>query len=111
MGYWKSIYDTAVYKEYFESPKIEQRKVPFSLSRYAKRSLWCSDRQDLLGTTEIVVERIKSKSYITAIDSEEDVEDLIADIMEVMKKGEGRVWTDESNDEFKYPYLWVRSNL
>jgi hypothetical protein len=36
---------------------------------------------------------------------EEEQEDLIADVMEVMKRGEGRVWIDESNDKFEYPYV------
>lgn len=57
----------------------------------------------LPGTLEIVTERALSKSYI-AILGEKEREEVVAEIRNIIGRGDGRVWRDEGKGEFEYPY-------
>ncbi|TFY63469.1 hypothetical protein EVJ58_g3245 [Rhodofomes roseus] len=57
----------------------------------------------LPGTRDIVVNRALSKSYVAVLPPDEK-EKVVQDIDEILRKGEGRKWTDESQGIFEYPY-------
>ncbi|KAI5480634.1 methyltransferase type 11 [Pseudohyphozyma bogoriensis] len=91
LGWWKSIFDTEIYKTSFVAPEVTDFN------------------QIILGTEDIAVDRILSKSYITAL-TDKQKEDLSVEAREVIKKGTGKVWIDEKEGTFEYPYetnLWV----
>ena len=57
----------------------------------------------LPGTRDIVVNRSLSKSYIAVLPPDEK-EKVVQDVDEILRKGEGKKWTDESQGIFEYPY-------
>ncbi|ORY81799.1 S-adenosyl-L-methionine-dependent methyltransferase [Leucosporidium creatinivorum] len=84
--YWKSVYDTPVYKANFE---------PYEKTEYRRSLPTCED---------LVVDRVLSKSYITALD-EKTKGDLSEKVRELVKKAEDKVWIDEGSGTFEYPYV------
>ncbi|KAK6342398.1 hypothetical protein TWF718_007799 [Orbilia javanica] len=85
LGWWKAIFDLPEYKELYqeEYEKYEHKRT-------------------LSATVDAVVERILSKSYITALSDEEKVQ-VEKNIREVMDR-ERKQWDDEGKGIFKYPY-------
>ncbi|KAK6503813.1 hypothetical protein TWF481_008819 [Arthrobotrys musiformis] len=85
LGWWKVIFELPEYKELYEE-KYEEYETVRTLS----------------ATVDAVVERILSKSYITALDEEEKVkvEKSVREILETERKQ----WDDEGKGVFKYPY-------
>lgn len=57
----------------------------------------------LPATADIVADRVCSKSYI-AIESEETQAQVRGWVRDILKKGDGRVWIDEKEGVFEYPY-------
>lgn len=89
LGLWRKFFDVPAYKELFQPPAEE-------VFEY-----------NLIGTTDIVVNRAFSKSFITMlpVDEKAKVENKIKEIVE---RGDGRKWVDESQGVFEYPYkCWV----
>ncbi|GAA5962249.1 hypothetical protein JCM21900_000137 [Sporobolomyces salmonicolor] len=84
-GYWKSIFDAAFYPETFEAPVQELY------------------HRDLPATEQGVIDRVLSKSFITAL-SEEEQAKVVKELEAVLKKGEGRKWIKEDEGIFEYPY-------
>ncbi|GAA5983719.1 hypothetical protein JCM10908_000393 [Rhodotorula pacifica] len=84
-GYWRSIYSTPEYAQNFTAP---------TESHY-KRALTTNE--------DLVVDRVFSKSYITAL-SETEREQLGAQINETVRRGEGKTWIDEKEGTFEYDY-------
>ncbi|KAF3931317.1 hypothetical protein ABW19_dt0204707 [Dactylella cylindrospora] len=84
-GWWKAIFDLPEYKGNFKEnyDYLEVKRV-------------------LPTTEDQVVDRVVSKSYITALVEEDKkaVEDGVRDIL----KTETKVWIDESSGVFEYPY-------
>lgn len=70
-GYWRSIYDTPEYTESFAAPEESHYK------------------RALPTTEDLVVDRVFSKSYITALNDEER-EQLGREVREVVRRGEGK---------------------
>jgi len=57
-----------------------------------------------LPTTEaLAIDRVFSKSYITAL-SDSERSDLEQRLRETIRRGEGREWIDEKEGVFAYPY-------
>ncbi|CEQ39491.1 SPOSA6832_01033 [Sporobolomyces salmonicolor] len=84
-GYWKSIFETAFYPGTFEAPVQELY------------------HRDLPATEQGVIDRVLSKSFITAL-SEEEQAKVVKEIEAVLKKGEGMKWINEDEGIFEYPY-------
>lgn len=82
---WKSIYDLDVYKSNFEPHEYEQfsRAIP--------------------GSEDLVVDRLVSKSYITALDDEKQKE-LVSNIRDIVRSADDKVWIDKEQGTFEYPY-------
>jgi len=55
--------------------------------------------QTLETTAQGVVDRALSKSYITALSDAEKAK-LVAQINEIVKRGDGKVWIDEAKGVF-----------
>ncbi|GAA5881738.1 hypothetical protein JCM16303_006432 [Sporobolomyces ruberrimus] len=85
LGWWKSIFDTSFYSETYEPPQVE------------------NFHRNLRSNEQGVVDRILSKSYITAL-SQEEQERIAHEMRAVVKKGEGKQWIDEKEGSFEYPY-------
>ncbi|GAA5962920.1 hypothetical protein JCM3765_005920 [Sporobolomyces pararoseus] len=85
LGWWKSIFDTEFYKETYEPAQLE------------------TFHRELPSSEQGVVDRILSKSYITAL-SQEDQEKVANDMREIVRRGEGKQWIDEKEGIFHYPY-------
>jgi len=54
-------------------------------------------------TEDLAVERVFSKSYITAL-SDAERSELEHELRENLRRGEDRVWIDEHKGVFEYPY-------
>lgn len=76
MGLWKNIFESEVYKTKFH---------PVEHTVY---------EQTLVGTTQGVIDRALSKSFITALPEEKQAE-LSKQITDIVNKGDGKVWIDE----------------
>lgn len=50
-----------------------------------------------------MIDRVWSKSYITAQPKEEQ-DKIASNIKEILENGQGRVWIDEKEGVFEYPY-------
>lgn len=50
-----------------------------------------------------MLDRVRSKSYITSLVTEEQ-QDVVDRAREVVRRGEGKVWLDEESGTFEYPY-------
>ena len=84
-GYWRSIYSTKEYSRNFTAPT----------ETHYKRALPT--------TEDLVVDRVFSKSYITAL-SDAEREILGKEIRDVVRRGEGKTWIDKDQDTFEYDY-------
>ncbi|GAA5900069.1 class I SAM-dependent methyltransferase [Sporobolomyces salmoneus] len=85
LGWWKSIFETEFYSQTYEPAQVE------------------TYHRNLPSSEQGVVDRILSKSYITAL-SQEEQERVAKDMREIVKKGEGKEWIDEKEGTFHYPY-------
>lgn len=85
LGYWKSIFESKTYADHFQKAEYEQftRSIPTN--------------------KEGVVNRVLSKSYITAL-SDKEQEALAGVLRETVDRGDGRKWIDEGAGTFEYPY-------
>ncbi|GAA5897338.1 hypothetical protein JCM8208_003790 [Rhodotorula glutinis] len=84
-GLWKKMYEEQEYHDLFTEPSHAQfhRALP---------------------TTEaLAVDRVFSKSYITAL-SDSERSSLEQRLRETIRRGEGREWIDEEQAIFAYPY-------
>lgn len=89
LGLWRQAFDTEGYKEFFQPP--QERTWEYVLT----------------ATTELVVDRASSKSYIAVLP--EDIKKQVQqDVRNIVEKGEGKVWIEEEKDVFEYPYeTWL----
>ncbi|KAM0791202.1 hypothetical protein ACM66B_005684 [Microbotryomycetes sp. NB124-2] len=84
-GYWKMIYDTPEYNDNFEKHEVE------------------SCKRGIPVTEDLAVDRVLSKSYITALDDQEK-DTLSKQLREVIRAAKDKVWIDEKAGTFEYPY-------
>jgi len=85
LGLWRATFDTDGYKQNFE-PQVEQswdRAIPT--------------------TTQGVVDRVLSKSYITQL-SDNEKKELRKSIQNYVAEDGSKVWIDEAQGTFEYPY-------
>ncbi|KAJ7343462.1 S-adenosyl-L-methionine-dependent methyltransferase [Mycena albidolilacea] len=85
LGLWRRAFDTAEYQKVFEPPQERTWSAPLSTS------------------LDIVVDRACTKSYM-AILPDDEIKLVRKDLTAVVEKGEGKVWIDESEGVFEYPY-------
>lgn len=85
LGLWRATFDEPSYPTYFQP--VEEAVFSF----------------DILGTTENVIDRVCSKSYIAVL-SEENKQVVKQKVKDVVEKGDDKVWIDEAKGTFKYPY-------
>jgi len=85
LGLWRQAFDTAAYQKAFERPQEEMWSAP------------------LPATLDIVVDRACSKSYM-AILSPEEIAKARENLTAIVKRGEDKVWINESEGVFEYPY-------
>lgn len=85
LNLWRQAFDTSSYQESFHPP---QEKV------------WT---YNLPATVDITVERACSKSYIAVL-SDDQKSKVVDDVKAILEEGEGKVWTDENQGVFEYPY-------
>lgn len=81
LGLWKSIFETDFYAQTYEEAELEQF------------------HRNLPSNEQGVVDRILSKSYITAL-SEEEQQKVAQEMREIVKKGEGKKWINEKEGTF-----------
>lgn len=87
--YWRQTFDTLSYQREFDPP--EEKRWEFRLH----------------ASKEIVVDRASSKSYIAVLPDDKKAE-VQEEIRKVLDQGLDRVWIDETQDLFEYPYkVWV----
>jgi hypothetical protein len=60
----------------------------------------------LPANSDIVTDRACSKSYI-AIQKDDVKAKVVSDIREILDKGEDKVWIDEAQGIFEYPYKTI----
>ncbi|GAA6016059.1 hypothetical protein JCM11491_000655 [Sporobolomyces phaffii] len=85
LGWWKSIFDTEFYSATYAPAELE------------------TFHRDLATTEDGVVDRILSKSYITAL--AQDEQDRVArDMRAIVARGDGKRWIDQTAGTFQYPY-------
>jgi hypothetical protein len=82
---WRQTFDTPSYQRLF---------------RPHEEKIWS---YQLPANAEIVIERACSKSYI-AVQGDVMKARVVSDIKEILDKGEDKVWIDESQGIFEYPY-------
>ncbi|EGN95965.1 hypothetical protein SERLA73DRAFT_185418 [Serpula lacrymans var. lacrymans S7.3] len=85
LGLWRQAFDTASYTKLFQPP--EEKEWTYHLP----------------GSVEICVNRAQSKSYIAVLPPVEKAQ-VVEDIKAILAKGDGKVWMDESQGLFEYPY-------
>lgn len=85
LGLWRQAWDTPSYKKFFQPPEEKE---------------WM---YHLPGTLDIVTNRAHSASYITIL-SDEGKRSVADDIKEIIERGEDKVWIDEKQGIFEYPY-------
>jgi hypothetical protein len=86
---WRQTFDTLTYKELFQVPEEQ---------------VWS---YILPGTLQIAIDRSCSKSYIAILPEDEKAK-VQEDVKNIVMRGEDRVWMDESEGVFEYPYkTWV----
>ena len=81
VGYWKNTLDSESAQTAFH---------PWTHDVYT---------QTLESTEQGVVDRVLSKSYITAL-SQEDRDNLVAEIRKIVQRGDGKVWIDQAQGIF-----------
>ncbi|KAK4048346.1 hypothetical protein OIV83_004868 [Microbotryomycetes sp. JL201] len=84
-GYWKMIYDTPEYNDNFQQHQVEtfHRGIPV--------------------TEDLAIERVLSKSYITALDDAAKAT-LSSQLRDVIRGAKDKMWIDEQAGTFEYPY-------
>ncbi|KII94948.1 hypothetical protein PLICRDRAFT_47946 [Plicaturopsis crispa FD-325 SS-3] len=85
LGLWRATFDTPSYKQFFVPPEEKVWNYP------------------LVATSDIVVQRILSKSYIAVLPEDKKAA-VSKEVQAIVEKGEGKVWVDEANGVFEYPY-------
>jgi len=85
LGLWRQAFDTAEYQKVFEPPQEQRWSAP------------------LPATLDIVVDRACSKSYMAILPDDEKVK-VREDLAAIVKKGDDKVWINESEGVFEYPY-------
>ncbi|TDL24773.1 S-adenosyl-L-methionine-dependent methyltransferase [Rickenella mellea] len=85
LGLWRQTFDTPAYRKFFEPPE---------------EKVWS---YHLLGSHEIIKNRALSASYIAILPDDEKAK-LAEEISAIIDEGEGRVWIDEKEGIFEYPY-------
>jgi len=89
LNLWRQTFDTPAYKELFQAP--EERVWSYILP----------------GTLQVVMDRACSKSYIAVLPEDEKVK-VKEDVKNIVLKGEDKVWMNENQGVFEYPYkTWV----
>lgn len=85
LGLWRQAFDTDAYKKGFQPPQelVWPRALP--------------------ANNDIVVDRACSKSYVAVL-SEEEKEKVKHDLRAIIERGEEKVWINESEGTFEYPY-------
>ncbi|KAF8802568.1 S-adenosyl-L-methionine-dependent methyltransferase [Phlegmacium glaucopus] len=87
--YWRQTFDTPSYRREFNPP--EEKKWDYKLH----------------ANKEIIVDRAASASYIVALSDDERAE-VQEEIKKVIDQGLDKVWIDEAQGSFEYPYkTWV----
>lgn len=87
--YWRQTFDTPSYKKEFNPPE---------------EKTW---NYKLHANKEIVVDRASSKSYVAILPDDQKAK-VQQDIREVVDQGHDKVWVDEAQGLFEYPYkTWV----
>lgn len=84
-GYWKALYQEAEYDQLFTAPEHT------------------AFRRSLPTNEDLVVDRVFSKSYITAL-SDEQRKELEIKLRDTVRRGDGKKWIDEKEGVFAYPY-------
>ncbi|KAK4053888.1 hypothetical protein OIO90_003725 [Microbotryomycetes sp. JL221] len=84
-GYWKTIYDTAEYNDNFDKHEVHTFK------------------RGLPVTEDLAIDRVLSKSYITALDDDKKAK-LTEQMRQVLRDAEDKVIVDEKAGTFEYPY-------
>ncbi|KAI0054448.1 S-adenosyl-L-methionine-dependent methyltransferase [Artomyces pyxidatus] len=85
LGLWRQLFDTTSYQKYFQAPE---------------ENTWA---YNLHGSLDIVTNRAFSKSYI-AVQPDDVKAQIQEDIKQIVDRGDGRTWIDESEGLFEYPY-------
>jgi len=85
LGLWRQIYDAPSFQKFFNP---------------AEENTWC---YNLPSTADIATARALSKSYIAVL-SDSERKSVADDIKTYIEEGEGKVWIDELQGTFKYPY-------
>lgn len=85
LGLWRQAFCTETYNNNFKPPEEKE---------------WVYHLDTL---EEICVNRALSKSYISILPPDEK-ERVSEDIKAIVARGDGRVWIDESQGVFEYPY-------
>lgn len=85
LNLWRKTFETPSYQKAFQPP--QEKTWSYSLP----------------ATLDIVVNRACSKSYI-AILPEDEKANVKDDIKTIVEKGDDKVWLDESQSIFEYPY-------
>lgn len=86
LGLWRKTFQTPSYVKYFEPPE----ELTFT--------------HIVTGSLQGVIDRAHSKSYI-AIRPEETRMQISKDLKEIVERGDGKVWIDEKQGTFEYPYI------
>lgn len=85
LGLWRQLYDTPSFKQFFTA---------------AEENSW---DYNIPGTVDIVVDRALSKSY-TVVLPDAEKKSITEDIKGYLQNDKGKVWIDESQGLFEYPY-------
>ncbi|KAI0063117.1 S-adenosyl-L-methionine-dependent methyltransferase [Artomyces pyxidatus] len=85
LSLWRQIFDTSPYKKFFGDPQ---------------EHTWS---YTLHGSLDIVTDRALSTSFV-AIQPEDVKAQVREDIRQIVERGEGKKWVDESKGLFEYPY-------
>ncbi|KAF7324792.1 CUE domain-containing protein [Mycena kentingensis (nom. inval.)] len=84
-GKWRQIFAAPAYTKHF-APAPEEESLPYMMHT----------------TVEGMVNRGLSSSNISALEQGEK-DAFVADLKEILKRGDGMVWTDGERGEFEYP--------
>jgi hypothetical protein len=82
---WRQTFDTPSYKRFF-LPQVE-KTWPYTLET----------------TFEKTVDRVFSKSYVAVLPEDAKAE-VRKDVADIIERGEDKVWIDEHNGTYEYPY-------
>ncbi|KAI5123364.1 hypothetical protein M0805_001785 [Coniferiporia weirii] len=85
LGLWRKVFDVPAYTKFFH---------PYEDTTFY---------HNITGTSDSVVERVFSKSYI-AVQPEENKKAIREMVKEVVERGDDKVWIDEAQGVFEYPY-------